>query len=143
MSALDDAIRTGASMPEEVDVLASRNGTGQDAAISILVWRHTDDQYQTDQVSTAVEISISGLADGEHVLRHHRIDADHSNAHTVWQALGSPQVPTDSQLAQIKERQGLEELEPPRAVTVTDGALELTVELPLPAVSLLTLERAR
>lgn len=87
-------------------------------------------------------MTVTGLADGEHVLRHHRIDADHSNAHTVWRSLGSPQVPTEEQVAQIKARQGLEELEPERRVQVSGGTLELTVELPLPAVSLLTLERA-
>ncbi|GAB2988929.1 GH39 family glycosyl hydrolase [Actinotalea caeni] len=139
VTALDQAIETGASMPEEVDVLAAKDDDGR---VAVLVWRHTDDQYQTDDVDTSVQVTVTGLADGEHVLRHHRIDADHSNAHTVWRSLGSPQVPTEEQVAQIKARQGLEELEPERRVQVSGGTLELTVELPLPAVSLLTLERA-
>ncbi|WP_241680821.1 GH39 family glycosyl hydrolase [Pseudactinotalea suaedae] len=139
VSALDDAIATGASMPEEVDVLASRSEEG---AVSVLVWRHTDDQYQVDEESAVVTVSITGLTDGEHVLRHHRIDADHSNAHTVWASLGSPQLPTEEQLAEIKARQGLEELEAEQRVSVTGGTLELTVDLPLPAVSLLTVEPA-
>ncbi len=139
VTALDQAIETGASMPEEVDVLAAKDDDGR---LAVLVWRHTDDQYQTDDVDASVQVTISGLGDGEHVLRHHRIDADHSNSHTVWQSLGAPQVPTEEQVAQIKARQGLEELEPERRVQVTGGTLELTVELPLPAVSLLTLERA-
>jgi xylan 1,4-beta-xylosidase len=128
-------------MPEEVDVLAARSGDGDaPGSVAVLVWRHTDDQYQTDDQAAVVSVSITGMTDGEHVLRHRRIDADHSNAHTVWTSLGSPQVPTEEELAQIKARQGLEELEPERRVTVTGGTLELSVELPLPAVSLLTLE---
>ena len=79
---------------------------------------------------------------GAQRLTHHRIDSGHSNSHTVWQALGSPQVPSPEQLAQIHAREGLEELEPPRRVEVgADGVLALTVELPLPAVSLLVMER--
>lgn len=108
----------------------------------MLVWRHTDDQYQTDEASATVQVSITGLTDSEYLLRHHRIDAEHSNSHTIWSALGSPQVPSETEIAQIKARQGLEELEAERRVIPTGGTLELTVQLPLPAVSLLALERA-
>ena len=138
LSALDDAIRTGVSMPEEIDVLASRSERGD---IAVLVWRHTDDQYQTDDAQTNVQVLITGLDDGAYVLRHRRIDADHSNSHTMWRSLGSPQVPSDEQLAQIKARQGLEDFAAEQSVTAIDGQLELTVNLPLPAVSLLTVER--
>lgn len=138
VSALDDA--DGRSMPEEIDVLASRSGSGR---VAVLVWRHVDDQYHRDDVDARVQLSVAGLGEGEHVLRHWRIDADHSNAHTVWTSLGSPQLPTDEQLAQIKERQGLESLEPERRVSPDGGRVELEVTLPLPAVSLLVLEPAR
>lgn len=139
VSALDEAARTGASMPEEVDALAARDDDGR---LAVLVWRHTDDQYQRDDESCVVEISVAGLEDGQHVLRHHRIDETHSNAHTVWRELGSPQVPTAEELEAIKARQGLEELEPERHVTATGGTIRMTIELPLPSVSLLTLEPA-
>jgi xylan 1,4-beta-xylosidase len=39
----------------------------------------------------------------------------------------------------VKARQGLERMEPDRQVAVEDGHLELTVDLPLPSVSLLVL----
>ncbi|ACQ79795.1 glycoside hydrolase family 39 [Beutenbergia cavernae DSM 12333] len=136
---LDEA--AGRSMPEEVDVLASR---AQDGSVAALVWRHTDDQYRTAESATPVTVDVTGLAAGAYRLTHQRIDAEHSNSHTVWQELGAPQVPTDEQLAAIRERQGLEELEPAREVTVgDDGAVSLVVDLPLPAVSLLVLEPVR
>lgn len=127
----------GSSMREEVDALASRDDNGR---VAVLVWRHTDDQYQTSSRPAEVEIAVQHLTEGAHRLRHYRIDADHSNAHTIWQSLGAPQDPTDEQLAQIKARQGLEELEPERTVYAENGEVLLRAALPLPAVSLLVLE---
>ncbi|MFC0675894.1 GH39 family glycosyl hydrolase [Brachybacterium hainanense] len=131
----------GRSMPEEVDVLASR---GSDGRIAAAIWRHTDDQHRTAESPTPVTVALEGLPRGAYRLSHRRIDADHSNSHTLWQALGSPQVPSPEQLAQIHAREGLEDLEPQRELQVgADGALELRLELPLPSVSLLVLEPVR
>ena len=58
----------------------------------------------------------------------------------MWTGLGSPQNPSDEQIAAIKARQGLEELEPVRPVDVEGGTFATTVELPLPAVSMFVLE---
>ena len=129
----------GSSMAEEVDVLASRDAAGTLAAI---VWRHTDDQYQTSAAETPVAVTVGNLPAGSYRLRHYRIDAEHSNAHTRWQALGSPQDPTDEQLAEIRSRQGLEEYEPARLVHPSAGQVSLELQLPLPSASLLILEAA-
>jgi xylan 1,4-beta-xylosidase len=127
----------GRSMPEEVDALASRR---QDGSIAVLVWRHTDDQYQLDENDTVVKVEVSGLDGPAYTLRHFRIDATHSNAHTAWQSIGSPQDPTDEQLAALKARQGLEQLESSYQARPVDGSLSLQLRLPLPSVSLLVLE---
>ncbi len=126
----------GGSMPEEVDTLASKDGDG---TIAVLVWRHTDDQYQVAETETPVELTVAGLDADSYTLQHFRIDMAHSNAHTVWQSLKSPQDPTDEQLTAIKARQGLEALAEPQDVSVTVGTLALQVSLPLPSVSLLVL----
>jgi xylan 1,4-beta-xylosidase len=135
---LDEA--HGRSMPEEIDALASRSSSG---TVAVLVWRHTDDQYQRDESDADVTVQVAGLDAGAYTLSHFRIDADHSNSHTAWVAQGSPQLPTDEQVAAIKARQGLEELEPARQVEASGSSLELAVTLPLPAVSLLVLEPVR
>ncbi len=135
---LDEA--NGRSMPEEVDALASRSSSG---TVAVLVWRHTDDQYQRDDDDADVTLEVAGLDAERYTLSHLRIDADHSNSHTVWVAQGSPQLPTEDQLAAIRSRQGLEELEPPREVRPSGGSTQLAVRLPLPAVSLLVLEPVR
>ncbi len=132
---LDEA--DGRSMPEEIDTLASRSSSG---TVAILVWRHTDDQHQRDDTSADVAVDVAGLDADAYVLSHLRIDAEHSNSHTAWVAAGSPQLPTKDQLAAIRERQGLHELEPPRRVEAHGSGLRLDVQLPLPAVSLLLLE---
>ncbi len=129
----------GRSMPEEVDVLAA--GGPQDR-VAVLVWRHSDDQYHRDDRATPVRLEVTGLQDGRWSLSHSRIDAGHSNSHTVWQELGAPTDPTPDQLKAITDRQGLEAFEPPREVTVAAGHLEWSTELPLPSVSLFVLERA-
>jgi xylan 1,4-beta-xylosidase len=123
-------------MPEEVDALASRS---EDGSVAVLVWRHIDDQYQTSKDLTLATVTVRNLPAGSYRLRHLRIDADHSNSFTVWQQLGSPQDPTAEQLTTIAGRQGLEEFEAERRLTV-DGDVSLEVSLPLPSASLLILE---
>ncbi|MGN6126932.1 MAG: GH39 family glycosyl hydrolase, partial [Humibacter sp.] len=93
-----DAIAPGVP-PEEVDVLATRTDDGD---IALLVFRRTDDQYSVDDQAADVTVRVNGLQHGSYVVEHFRIDADHSNAHTVWVAQGSPQDPTEVQLEEIR-----------------------------------------
>ncbi len=139
----DNTVALAHGMPEEIDVLASRSGDGPEGRVAVVVWRHVDDQFHDDETPADVTVEITGLAAGSYVLEHYRIDAGHSNAHTVWKSLGSPQDPTPSELEKIKARQGLEQCEPTREVTPVERSLRLTVALALPAVSLLILEPRR
>jgi xylan 1,4-beta-xylosidase len=134
VTALDRSAAGG--IPEEVDVLASRGPRG---TVTVLVYRHVDDQYHVDRATARVSVDVTGLVSACYRLEHLRIDADHSNAHTVWRSLGSPQDPTDVELAAITARQGLEAYEPDREVHPVDGELHLVVHLPLPSVSILVL----
>jgi xylan 1,4-beta-xylosidase len=132
-------LQAAATCPEEIDTLASRS---QDDNVTVLVWRHTDDQYQLDEHETPVKINITGLNANAYTVRHFRIDSTHSNAHTVWHSLGCPQDPSEEELAAIKKRQGLEELVPAHQSSPVHGSLSLQVLLPLPSVSLLVLKPA-
>ncbi|MFB6726700.1 glycoside hydrolase [Kribbella sp. NPDC056345] len=125
----------GNGFPEEVDAIASCSSS--DGSLAVLVWRHADDQYAEDSAPTEVGLEFPGLT-GRWTVEHWRIDRDHSNSHTVWQAVGSPQDPTPEQLATITDRQGLERYADDAKVTAIDG-LSLTLELPLPALSLVVL----
>ncbi len=123
----------GRSMPEEIDTLAS---AAADGTVAVLVWRHTDDQYRADDEVAKVDLAVAGLAASSYRIEHYRIDQDHSNAHTIWRALGSPQDPSEAELSAIKQRQGLERFAPDRRVSPADRTLALELSLPLPSVSL-------
>ncbi|WP_433169741.1 GH39 family glycosyl hydrolase [Kribbella sp. CA-247076] len=132
---ISDISALGNGLPEEVDVIAGRHST--DGSVAILVWRHTDDQYAEDPGTTRVDLEVDGI-DGEWTVQHFRIDRSHSNSHTVWRDLGAPQDPTPEQLAAITARQGLERFADDSRMVV-DGRLRLTLELPLPSLSLVIL----
>jgi xylan 1,4-beta-xylosidase len=129
-----------AGMPEEIDAVAtSRAGR----TVQILLWRHADDQYATDAGETNVSLRVERLSFGGDVrVSHTRIDARHSNSHTAWRALGSPQDPSEDQLRAIRDRQGLEPIGAEQTATVRNGALSLRVALPLPSVSLVEIAPA-
>jgi xylan 1,4-beta-xylosidase len=128
-----------ADMPEEIDALAT---AGRDR-VSILVWRHADDQYATAPGDADVTVRIERVPfKGPLRVSHWRIDAVHSNSHTAWRGVGAPQDPTSSELAVIQQRQGLERLGPDRTETPSDGVLTLRIGLPLPSVSLVEIQRA-
>ena len=128
------------TMPEEIDALAAAGRDG----VSVLVWRHADDQYATDTRAAEVELRLERLSLGARVrVSHWRIDARHSNSHSAWRALGAPQDPSASQLRAITARQGLERYAPDRTATVRHGALTLRLALPLPGVSLIEIRRSK
>lgn len=89
-----------------------------------------------------VTVTISGLEGWEKIqLSHYRIDARHSNAHTVWEELGRPDWPTDEQIAAMRLHEGLEKYEPDREVTPAGGRVSIKTPLPTHSVSLLLLTR--
>ena len=115
---LDSA--NGRSMPEEVDVLASTATTAPSPS-----WSGgtptTSTRPRTD--AGGVELRSTGL---DAAALHAAALPDRRRPQQLPHRLagpGSPQDPTDEQLAAIKARQGLEELEPSRSVTPTDDGL--------------------
>ena len=125
-------------MPEEVDALATLQRqrprqpcwSGATPTTSTSPTRET-----TDRHARRIE-RLPFEADRVRV-RHWRIDAEHSNSHTAWQAAGRTTGPSEAQLRAIKDRQGLELLEPDREEAIQDGALVLRIPFPLPSVSLI------
>jgi xylan 1,4-beta-xylosidase len=54
--------------------------------------------------------------------------------------MGSPQNPTPAQFAELKAKDGLQQLEPPREMDVRDGAVTISTEMPSHSISLLQLD---
>jgi xylan 1,4-beta-xylosidase len=133
-------VASGTLSDAEVDGLAAVRAADPDGgkAIGIALWHHVDDQYATAPPAD-VNVALRHLPfdPTRAQVCHWRIDSQHSNAFSVWQAMGRPQDPTPEQLAALKARQGLEKGEPVQTTPDGEGGVRLKLRLPLHAISLL------
>lgn len=129
---LDAILDKGVRGKPDVDALAARS----ESEASVMLWNYHDDDVAAPDAP--VRLAVAGLpARASRVLvRHFRIDRDHSNAYTVWQQMGSPQQPTPEQYARLEAAGKLQLLEPPRWVSTARNTVELKFALPRQAVSL-------
>ena len=133
--ALDAKIADGVGGPADIDALATTSG--REAAI--MLWNYQDEEKSAPASST--DLTVRGLpkAASRVLVTHYRIDDTHSNAYTVWKAMGSPQKPSAAQIAELKSKDGLQLLDSPRWIDAQGGAVSITTDLPRHAVSLVQL----
>ncbi len=112
---------------------------GKDDSLQVLLYCHHDDWDRKETFD--VTLSLAGLPVGDMVLRHYRIDGEHSNAYAEWLRQGSPNWPDAGQYAAIKARDGLELLSAPETVHVAREGAEVRFAMPSHAVSLLIFEK--
>ena len=79
--------------------------------------------------------------EGPWLVKHYRIDKNHSNAYAEWVRQGKPDYPGGMQYSAIKSRDGLELLCPVQRIVPLDGKLKLVFDMPLKSVSLLVICR--
>jgi xylan 1,4-beta-xylosidase len=117
----------------DIDALAAR----ADRSITVMVWNYHDDD--TPGPDTQVALKVAGLPASERrlLLRHYRIDREHSNAYAAWLAMGSPQNPTPEQYAQLKAAGQLQMLDSPRWIENHAGSAEIDFAFPSQSISLL------
>ena len=129
---LDETLTNGVREKSNIDALATRG----DHELTVLIWNYRDDEASAKDRS--VQLHLAGFpASAERILlRHYRIDHDHSNSYTVWKAMGSPQSPSAEQYQTLKAAGQLQLLESPRWLDSKDGALQLEFSLPGESVSL-------
>jgi xylan 1,4-beta-xylosidase len=120
----------------DIDAMATTDGR----TAAVLLWNYHDEEKPAP--GAVVTVSVKGLpAMATRVrLTHYRIDDTHSNAYTVWKAMGSPQNPAPAQFAELKAKDGLQLLESPRWLTPSNGEVDIPTELPRNAVSLMQLD---
>ncbi|HEY9075847.1 MAG TPA: hypothetical protein VIO61_04850 [Anaerolineaceae bacterium] len=121
----------------EVDGIAAISGK----TVTLAIWHQADEWWAEDEPAL-VSLRFTHLPfSGKACLKHYRIDADHSNAHTAWVRQGKPQHPSPAQIRQIKRRMGLEMLEPPQTVDILpDGTFSMQFSLPIQGTSLIEIE---
>jgi xylan 1,4-beta-xylosidase len=124
---LETMMRTGVRGEADVDALATREGN----TASVLVWDYHD--VAEGGGGAEVKVWVKGLPVGvkRALVQRYRIDGTHSNAYTVWKAMGSPQSPTAEQVAALKAAGGLELLGSPVWVDVDADAGSVTVRTKL------------
>ena len=132
---LDAVLKTGVKGEPDVNAVATRG----ERLISVMAWNYHDDDVTAAVAPVALRVAGVPVAVTRVLVRHYRIDKDHSNAYTVWQAMGSPQSPTPVQYAQLEAAGQLQSLGSPEWVPVKSGTVELGFSLPRQAVSLVQL----
>jgi len=113
-----------------------------DGRVALAVWNGTLDQTRAAgdrALDRSIVLEVRGLPAAAYELRHHRVDADHSNIVRTWERLGRPDWPDDAGWARLHEADRLETLEPARQVRAEDGRVHLAFDLPMPAISLVEL----
>ncbi len=137
-ASLDDMLRSGVRGKPDVSALAA-SGKNQ---ICVMVWHYHDDDVAGPDAD--VNITVDGLPQTVHEARLHqfRIDANHSNAFTVWKKMGSPQAFTQEQFAELEKAGHLAEMDGGKNVKADQGKVNLRIALPRQAVSLLAFEYA-
>src|SRR5580704_11202978 len=117
----------------DVNAIATR----KDNEIAILVWNYHDDNLSA--AASPVDLVVEGLpANAARALSEHfRIDSQHSNAFTAWQAMGSPQQPSGSQVQQLQDAGQLQLLTSPSWLPIERGRIHLHFALPRQGLSLL------
>jgi xylan 1,4-beta-xylosidase len=134
---IDRILATGISAEPDVDLIATRQGN----AIAILAWNYHDDDLPLAG-AVHIELEVAGIPDAKAVVRHYRMDASHSNAHSLWRAEGRPQPPSSEQYRRLEAASGLQLLEPEAVARAGGGAVRLAFALPRHAVSLIVLQLA-
>jgi xylan 1,4-beta-xylosidase len=133
---LDDILAGGVRHAPDIDALATK----AEHEAAVMVWNYHDDDLPAD--ASNVEVTVDGIPAGvkKILLEHYRIDDTHSNAYTVWKAMGSPQSPTPEQYARLKAAGQLELLTSPVWLDVHDSKVVIETALPRQAISLLHLQ---
>jgi xylan 1,4-beta-xylosidase len=133
---LDEILQSGVRQVPDIDALATRSGN----RAAILVWNYHDDDVPAPPAQIALAVGGLPASAGRALVRHYRIDQDHSNAYTVWKQMGSPQKPTPEEYARLERAGQLEMLDSPHWVAAAGGILSIGFTLPRQGISLLDIE---
>jgi xylan 1,4-beta-xylosidase len=136
VKSLDALIRESVRKEPDIHAFATRGPR----ALSVLVWHYHDEGVAGPDAT--VELTLQGMEKSlkNAKLTHYRIDDRHSNAHTAWQKMGSPQKPSAEQRQALQKASELAKLEDAKMVEVRDGQFVLRFPMPRQSVSLVRLE---
>jgi xylan 1,4-beta-xylosidase len=138
--------------PRRLDVTVSGDGGGSlvealaarqdDGTVGVLMWNGTLDQSKAggdDALARRITARVTGVGRTAYLVRHFRVDAEHSNISSAWERIGGgTDWPDDAQWAQLAQADQLDELHPARSLEPGDE-LVVGFDLPMPGISYLEL----
>ncbi len=129
----DDLLKSGVKAGADINGFAAKSAR----SVDVIVWNYHDDDVEVPD--TKVTVPVTGLPSGAKrvLIRHYRVDRDHSNSYAVWKAMGSPQKPSPEQYAKLERSGQLELLTSPEWAPVVDGTVQVSFTLPRQGVSLI------
>jgi xylan 1,4-beta-xylosidase len=140
---LEDRIQVTVEGDGAGDMVQAIGSRAEDGRVTIVAWNGTVDVTKAAgdaRLDRRATLTVTGLDRARYRQRHRRLDERHSNLVRSWGQLGGDaEWPTGEQWAELAERDVLEDLEPARAVDVENRHVELSFDLPMPAISLIEL----
>ena len=140
---LDERIDTQVEGDGAGDMVQAIGSRAPDGRVTLVAWNGTVDVSKAEGaplLDRAVTLAIGGLAAATYRVHHWRIDATHSNVLRAWREVGGgADWPDGAEWDELASRDRLELLEPEHRLATADGTLELSFDLPMPAVSLVEL----
>jgi xylan 1,4-beta-xylosidase len=129
---VDEILRESVRGVPDVNATATRS----DRHINVMLWNYHDD----DVAAPAAEIAlvVDGMPSGRVHVEQFLIDAQHSNAYSVWQGMGSPERPSTEQFKELQRAAKLETVELPDTV-VKDKRADIDLNLARQGVMLVRL----
>ena len=124
-------MQNGIRIQPDVSAIATRSNN----LFGFIAWHYHDDDLPG--AAAAVTLDLADFDTKAKTVHHYRINKSHSNACTMWLAPGSPQDPTDAQVAEMKTVGGLTEMSPAPESQSQDGGTRLRLSLPRQAVPLI------
>ncbi len=128
-----DIIANGVRAENDVNAIASKGKN----SVCVMVWNYHDDNVTGP--ASPVELTVKGLDKNKVQVHHYRIDQEHSNSYEKWKAMSSPQQVSADQYKALEKAGQLQEMAPPTAKAVANGAATLTFDLPRQGVSFVQL----
>jgi xylan 1,4-beta-xylosidase len=128
---VDSILRRGVHPDPDIGALAAAG----DTSASVMVWNYEDDD--TAGPASTVRITLRHIPAAHILVKHYRIDREHSNAYALWRQMGSPQQPTAEQYHKLEKGGGLHLMKAPARLATSGGTATLTFGLPREGVSLL------
>ncbi|MBD2700409.1 beta-xylosidase [Spirosoma sp. BT702] len=105
---------------------------------AVMVWNYHDEDRQAP--AEPIQVTVTGLPNGNVTLTQYRIDNERSNSYEVWKKMGSPQQPTSAQIAQLEKAGQLETIGKSQKLNVASGTTDIRIDLPRQGVALLKMD---